>query len=555
MSDKNIHVLLIEDDEDDYILTRELLSDIPTGAFELEWIYRFDEGVEALRRNAHDICLLDYRLGAKTGLDMLRLLGEEIDRIPPVIMLTGMGSLELDMETMRLGASDYLAKSSLTEQSLERAIRYSLQRRAAFEDLQASRNLNLSILSSMSTLIVVLNHAGIVLSSNLDAGQFRNYPHCPLQQTAVGQDYLSSCRQEAVRGNKVIQDFLVGLQRVMRGEAHEYSLEYACGSEVRESWFFANVTPLIDGNGGVVISFSDVSSRVWAAEEIRRLNEELEERVQQRTKELAGANQRLTILDRLKSKFVADVSHELRTPITNLKLYINLMKRGVPDKRNHYISVIDEQIERLTDLVEDTLVLSRLETGDDPLRTTQVDLFPLLNGIVASFQEKAQTKELSLGIETLHTPLFINADVDKVNLLVQHLLHNAINYTETGMIRLQGLNMTEGAFIQSTPEGSYTQPEISDDAVHQLYRTGVCLVVSDTGTGIDKESLVHVFDRFYRSYGNRQADIPGTGLGLSIVWSIVHLHGGHVQLQSVVGQGTTVRIWLPKQTTPVPEPV
>src|SRR5216684_2591874 len=123
-------VLLVEDDEDDYLLTRELLGEIKGGRFELDWAQTFEAGLEAILTNRHDVCLVDYRLGAKNGIELLRAALEH-DCQAPIIILTGMGEHQVDLEAMQAGAADYLVKSQIKSDSLGRSLRYALQRRRA----------------------------------------------------------------------------------------------------------------------------------------------------------------------------------------------------------------------------------------------------------------------------------------------------------------------------------------------------------------------------------------------------------------------------------------
>ena len=123
-----VRVLLIEDDLDDYVLTRELLADIPDRPYELDRVADYGSGLEMLRQGKHAICLLDYRLGARNGLELLKEIREEGIH-PVVIMLTGQDDRELDLAAMKAGATDFLEKSSLTVPMLERALRYALQQK------------------------------------------------------------------------------------------------------------------------------------------------------------------------------------------------------------------------------------------------------------------------------------------------------------------------------------------------------------------------------------------------------------------------------------------
>ena len=130
-----IRVLLVDDDQDDFFLTRELLEEIPGGRFQLDWVSTYEAGLEAICRGEHDVYLIDYRLGAKTGLDLLRE-AQEKNCFGPMILLTGQGELEVDQAAMRARAADYLEKSRLDHTLLERSIRYALQQRRYEADLE-----------------------------------------------------------------------------------------------------------------------------------------------------------------------------------------------------------------------------------------------------------------------------------------------------------------------------------------------------------------------------------------------------------------------------------
>ena len=125
-----VKVLLVEDDEDDYIIARDLFAEMPGTRFLLDWAKTFEQGLEVMALNQHDVCLLDYRLGAQNGIELLRK-AVEAGCQSPVIVLTGMGEHKVDLEAMEAGAADYLIKARLQGDSLERAVRYALQRKRA----------------------------------------------------------------------------------------------------------------------------------------------------------------------------------------------------------------------------------------------------------------------------------------------------------------------------------------------------------------------------------------------------------------------------------------
>lgn len=128
-------ILLVEDDPDDYVLIRDVLEDLGPGRYELTWVSTYEAGLEQIQQGVHDACLLDYRLGAHDGLEILRKSKTEDLRMP-IIFMTGYGDYQVDVEAMRMGAADYLVKGDISPQLLERSIRYAVDKSASWSALQ-----------------------------------------------------------------------------------------------------------------------------------------------------------------------------------------------------------------------------------------------------------------------------------------------------------------------------------------------------------------------------------------------------------------------------------
>jgi signal transduction histidine kinase len=254
-------------------------------------------------------------------------------------------------------------------------------------------------------------------------------------------------------------------------------------------------------------------------ERLRHYAQDLEAQVNQRTHELANANEQLKELDRLKTKFVSDVSHELRTPVTNLKLYLSLLERGAPQQRERYLGVISEQTERLEELIRDILDISRLETEADQMIFQPVNLNDLVDHAITSHKKRAELSGLQLNFQPGYMLPLVDGDATKLRQVAENLLTNAIHYTLSGMVNVN----------------TYADWEAKK----------VCLQISDTGIGIADEELPFLFDRFYRGERTSRSNIPGTGLGLSIVKEIVDMHNGRIEIESKVNEGTTFQVWLP----------
>ncbi|MCA9939496.1 MAG: GAF domain-containing protein [Anaerolineales bacterium] len=255
--------------------------------------------------------------------------------------------------------------------------------------------------------------------------------------------------------------------------------------------------------------------------------ETLEYYVALRTQELAQANERLQEMDRLKSKFVADVSHELRTPIANLLLYLDLLERGAVEKRDRYLSVLQEEARRLTKIIDPILNFSQLNLDGDSLDLAPLDLNPIVWQVVDRYLPASRNKGLTLRFEADDNLPRVNGNVERLVSVVTNLVANAVNYSSRGQIQVKTFCMGE---------------------------SHVCLQVQDEGVGISPHDRPHLFEGFYRGEQASQSNTPGSGLGLTIVREVVQQHGGYVEVQSEPGRGALFQVVLPafQQTRKMP---
>lgn len=266
----------------------------------------------------------------------------------------------------------------------------------------------------------------------------------------------------------------------------------------------------------------ELVNRHRAEKEIRKLNEELEQRVAARTSELQAANERLTALSRLKDEFLANVSHELRTPITSIMLYHSMIE-SKPEQAEQYIKPLRRETSRLAHLIEDLLSLSRLEQGRTPFNPTALNLNRLVRDYVADRAPLAAQRQLTLTMEPDDSLPVVQADEQMLGQVVSVLLTNALNYTPmNGEIKVR---------LQAETRQSQVWAGFS---------------VQDTGPGLTPEDQKRIFERFFRGKAGRESSAPGTGLGLAIAREIVERHGGRIEVQSEgAGKGATFIVWLP----------
>ncbi len=238
--------------------------------------------------------------------------------------------------------------------------------------------------------------------------------------------------------------------------------------------------------------------------------------------ELEFAREQAQAADRAKSEFLSNVSHELRTPLTSVKLYLDLLKRGRLEKQQTYLETILREVERLQTLIEGVLTISRLDLGKLVSNVCTVDLNSMLQTLHQDRRMLFEKQGLELKIQTAPDLPTVDADPQLLEQVITNLLTNAMNYTPPGgMVNLS-------ATLLETDHTPW-----------------VTIAVRDTGWGISQEEQRHIFERFRRGAASQVTKIPGTGLGLAICQEIVHLHNGHITLDSQEGTGSTFTVWLP----------
>jgi two-component system phosphate regulon sensor histidine kinase PhoR len=235
----------------------------------------------------------------------------------------------------------------------------------------------------------------------------------------------------------------------------------------------------------------------------------------------------LKTYETMRADFVANLTHEIRTPLSALYGYAETLERGVddPETAKRFLGIIERQAKRLARLVDDLLSLSNLERGLTPMKLEEIAPQSVLEDAAELMRERAERGGITLQLESPGELPAIRADRDKMHQLFLNLIDNAIKYTP------RGGRVTLRARIASHPASN----------------GGPCIemVVADTGEGIPPADIPRLTERFYRVDRARSRELGGTGLGLAIVKHIVQLHQGTLNIESRVGEGTTVTVSLP----------
>jgi signal transduction histidine kinase len=228
-------------------------------------------------------------------------------------------------------------------------------------------------------------------------------------------------------------------------------------------------------------------------------------------------------LDERRAQFIAVVSHELRTPLTSIVSFSELL-RGEADGLSadgiRFLEIIERNADRLFTLIDDLLMLNRLEAGGLPLELSEVSIPGLAAEAVRNAQPLAAKVGVTIHLDAREGPP-TSADPRRLLQILDNLIGNAVKFSNSGSLVL---------------------------VVTRCTRSTWRIDVSDTGIGIPPDEAAKLFGAFVRGSNARIAGLPGTGLGLSIVKALVEMHGGEVKVESVMNEGTKFSVFLPVQS-------
>lgn len=257
--------------------------------------------------------------------------------------------------------------------------------------------------------------------------------------------------------------------------------------------------------------------------------------------EIAQKNKELARLERLKSEFISIVSHELKTPLTSIKNSLDIVSGGktgeITDSMQKFLDMAKRNVKKLSRIISDLLDMSKIEAGKMDYSFSVTSVVPVINDVTVNLAQIAAQKDLKLNIKTSDEIKDVYADVDRIEQVLTNLVSNAIKFTpdkgtidiSTKLIDAEDIR-TEECFKSQVEnlEGEYVQ---------------VC--VSDQGIGIEKDDLVHVFDKFEQIENSLSREVGGSGLGLSIAKQLISAHNGAIWCDSVINKGSSFYFVLP----------
>ncbi|MFM2063615.1 MAG: hypothetical protein RLZZ507_3286 [Cyanobacteriota bacterium] len=493
MNDRIIKVLLVDDDEDDYILTRDWFKEFQVTGCELEWVENYQLAREFIARHQHDIYLIDYRLGADNGLELLREAIENGCNCP-FILLTGQGDREIDIEAMKTGAVDYLEKSQLTAPLLERSIRYAIERKQTEQKIRQQA----ALLDVATDAIFVGDLDDKILFWNKAAERLYGWS----TEEALTKKIRHFCPEKKL--SQLSEAFKILIKNgSWKGELEQIT---KCGKKIIVESRWTLISAFGNKPQSILVVNTDITKKKQLEQQFLRA-------------------QRLESIGTLAS----GIAHDLNNVLAPILMTAQILETQIKDERSRrLIPILISNAKRGANLVKQVLSFARGIDGD----RTVLQLKHLIIEIQQIIKETFP-KTIQVNTQIPQNLWTVSGDATQLHQVLMNLCVNARDA------------MSNGGTLTITSENilidqNYAQMHI--DAQPGPY---VVITVTDTGIGIKSAIIDRIFEPFFTTKEFGQ----GTGLGLSTVLGIVKSHGGFINVYSEEKKGSQFKIYLPAQDT------
>ncbi len=470
-----LRILIVEDDEDDFILISDYFKTINAWAFEIKWVQRYTVAIEELCSNQYTLCFCDYRLGAKNGIDLIKEVLAK-NKATPIILLTGKGNYNIDIEATKAGAFDYLIKAELDEDKLERTIRYTLERFNNLQKIQENERRYRSIFEKSKDIIFIAKPDTAITNINYAVTNILGYT----VEDCIGKKLITFLK------NPGDFDYFISMVNI-DGEIDNYELELiTTDNEIKTCLLSASIE--IDSN-----------------------NEKYLQGIIQDITELKKAEKDSMQVEKLAAsgRFIRTLAHEVRNPLNNIKLAVeNLLQTTIDEDDIFYLDIIHRNGQRINDLITELLQSSK----PTDLNLATISLHGLLDKVIASVQDKLNLRNIKLITNYNNTDCMIIADAPKLEMAILNILVNAIEAVpdETGKIEVATLCQNNLSRLYIIDNGNGISPENKEKLFEPYFtskRNGIGLGLATTlnilqshNARIDVQSQVEMGTKFTISF-------------------------------------------------------
>lgn len=374
------------------------------------------------------------------------------------------------------------------------------------------------LVQNANSIILHIERDGTIAFLNEFGQQFFGYS----EEELIGRHIVGTIVPEAESTGRDMRPLLDGI--LANPAAYEHNINENVRRNGERVWIEWTNKAALDDDGHVVGILSigtNVTERIQAEEKLHRLNAELEQKVAERTADLAAAKERAESADRLKSAFLATMSHELRTPLNSIIGFTGIMLQGLPgplnEEQTKQLGMVQGSARHLLELINDVLDLSKIEAGQLQIEAEPFDVRAAVDKVTRLVAPMAEKKQLTLTSEVSPDVGEMTGDRRRFEQILINLLNNAVKFSEEGHVRV----------------------ECGVDGNELLTR------VSDTGIGIKPEDLGKLFNPFQQVDVGLTRNHEGSGLGLSICKKLLEMMDGSISVKSEWGVGSTFTFRLP----------
>jgi PAS domain S-box-containing protein len=434
-----IKILIIDDDEDDFFITSEYLKQIQEYQLQIDWCYKFNEALQLLKERKYNMFFVDYRLGARTGLDFLKE-AVRLDVEEPIVLLTGKGNKDVDIEAMQMGATDYLIKTELTTDKLERCIRYSLERMAYLKALRANEKKYRSIFELSKDAVFIADKNLRFVDMNQATNVLLGFDKNELREKTVF-NLISDSTDRSL------------LEKIMyeEGEVNDLEIEVQTNSGDKKTCILS-ATATIDESGSYYQGLLHDITNLKRAEKANLLIEKL------------GATGRL----------VRTLAHEVRNPLNNINMSVEqlLQTNEGGDESQLFLDIVQRNSKRIGDIITELLDTSR----PTDLVFDTCSLQAIMDESIAEALDRITLQHVNMQIKYANEPCIIMANKEKLKIAFLNIIINAVE-----------------AVASVTGELVISIDKIKDAHV---------VVIKDNGCGIPEENISRLFEPYFTSKRN-----------------------------------------------------